>query len=145
MIAYEKAMNVFLETKEKYNALRENERKKIISYLSEKGFKTSCSGGKGISNYTNNGQLDKSYDLTNWKWVDATKGNIKYLISLQAFDRDTGSKNYHVLMDRIGICAFSKEVEKPDYFSLMKMTSLELPLVENDFDELFEIMNNMDV
>lgn len=145
MIAYEKDMNVFLETKEKYNSLREYERKKIISYLAEKGFKISYLGGTGRPNYTNNGQLDKSYDLTNWKWVDATKGNIKYFISLQAFDIDKRSKNYHVLMDRIGICAFSKEVKKPDYFSVMKMTSLELPLGEKHLDELLEIMNNMGI
>lgn len=145
MIAYEKDMNVFLETKEKYDSLREYEREKIIRYLSEKGFTVSYRGGKGLSNYTNGGQLEKSYDLTNWKWVNATKGNIKYFISLQAFDRDINSKNYHVLMDRIGICMFSKEVKKPDYFSHMQMTSLELPLRENDLDELLRIMNNMDI
>lgn len=144
MITYERDMNVFLEAKEKYNSLREYERKKIICYLSEKGFTISYLGGTGRPNYTNNRQLEKSYDLTNWKWVDAIRGNVKYFISLQPFDRDTSSKNYHVLMDRIGICAFSKEVKEPDYFSLMQMTSLELPLGEKDLDELLEIMNNME-
>lgn len=142
MIAYEKNMNIFLETKEKYNSLREYERKKIINYLSEKGFKVSYNGGNGRPNYTNGGKMKKSYDLTNWKWVDATKENIKYFISLQAFDMDTTSKNYHVLMDRIGICAFSNG-EKPDYFNLMETTSLELPLGEQDLDELLKKMINM--
>lgn len=131
------------DLKEKYNLLREYERKKIINYLCEKGFEISCNGGKGKPDYTNGGKLKKSYDLTNWKLVNATKGNIKYFISLQAFDRDTSSKNYHVLMDRIGICAFSKEVKNPDYFSLMQMTSLELPLEKKDLDELLKKMNNM--
>ena len=142
MINYEKDMNVFLEIKEKYNSLREYERNKIIKYLSEKGFEVSYNGGKGRLNYTNNGKLEKSYDLTNWKWVNATKENIKYFISLQAFDRDASSKNYHVLMDRIGICAFSNE-KKPDYFNLMETTSLELPLGEQDLDELLKKMINM--
>lgn len=145
MIDYEKDKKVFLETKEKYNSLREDEREKIINYLSEKGFEVSFRGGKGKPNYKNYGKLERSYDLTNWKWVDATKGNVKYFISLQAFDMDTSSKNYHILMDRIGICAFVNEVRNPDYFNHMNMTSLELPLGERHLDELLEIMNNMDI
>ncbi|WP_334074518.1 MULTISPECIES: hypothetical protein [Paenibacillus] len=141
----EKVNNVFLETKKKYNSLREDERKKIIRYLSERGFTATNRGGNGRPDYTNHRQLEKSYDLTNWKYIEATKGDIKYFISLQAFDRDIKTTNYHVLMDRIGICAFSKEVKKPDYFSLMQVTSLELPFGEKELDELLEIMNNINI
>lgn len=56
-----------METKEKYNWLRENERRKIISFMKEKGMKVSYQGGKGHFDYTNSGQLEKSYDLTNSK------------------------------------------------------------------------------
>ncbi len=143
MISDEKDKIAFLETKNKYNSLREAERKEIISYLSEKGFTATNRGGNGRPDYTNHGQLKKSYDLTNWKYVEAIKGDVKYFISLQAFDRDTETSNYHVLMDRIGICVFSKDVKKPDYFNLMQVTSIELPLGEKELDELLEIMNNI--
>ncbi|MDQ0112458.1 hypothetical protein [Paenibacillus harenae] len=151
MIDYEKDMNGFLKAKNEYESLREDERKGIKRYLSEKGFtvKTGGKEGRGSSAYTNSGKskMKRSYDLTNWKWVEATKGSITYFISLQAFDRDTGSTNYHVLFDRIGVCAFSKEakVNEKDYFNCMQVTSLELPLRENDLDELLIILNNMDI
>lgn len=131
---------LFMETKEKYNWLRENERRKIISFMKEKGMKVSYQGGKGHFDYTNSGQLEKSYDLTNWKWVEMKKENKKIFISLQAFDKDKGSKNYHVLMDRIGVCVYDVEEKNPNYFNLMRMTSLELPLSESDLNELWKIV-----
>lgn len=145
MIKFERNMDVFLETKEKYNSLREFERKKIITYLDQSGFKVSYLGGTGRPNYKNGGRLKKSYDLTNWKWIDAWKNDAKYFISLQAFDKDTSSNNFHVLMDRIGICKYFRENKKPDYFNLMQTTSLELPLDENDLAELIKIMNSMTI
>lgn len=145
MNEYEKNMYEFIEAKEKYNSLREYERKKILTYLSENGFKVSYMGGAGRSNYTNGGELEKSYNLTNWKWIDASKEESKYFISLQAFDKDKSSNNFHVLMDRIGICKFSKENNKPDYFSLMQTTSLELPLEKKDLAELIKIIDNMNI
>lgn len=134
---------LFMETKAKYNWLRETERKKIIAYFLEKGENVSYKGGNGNFDYTNSGKLEKSYDLTNWKWVEITKGNRKFFISLQAFDKDKGSKNYHVLMDRIGICMYGREEKNPNYFDLMKITSLELPLSESELDDLYEFVIKM--
>lgn len=64
----------------------------------------------------------------------------EYFISLQTFDRDKNSQNYHVLMDRIGICKYNKFINKPDYFNLMKLTSLELPLNDRDLEDLYELL-----
>lgn len=139
---FKREMNAFLEAKETYNAFREFERKKIINYLIEKGLKIQQNGGMGHSHYTNGGQLERSYDLTNWKWVSGSNGEKKFFISLQAFDKDRSSKNYHVLMDRIGICFYNMDEKKPDYFHIMKVTSLELPLNENDLEDLYGLIRN---
>ena len=137
---YKKEMSPFMEAKEKYNVLREFERKKIINFLLGKGLKVPQTGGMGYCCYTNGGTLERSYDLTNWKWITVKKEEVEYLISLQAFDQDKSSKNFHVLMDRIGICCYPKEEKKPDYFNLMKVTSLELTLDEKDLEELYKLL-----
>ena len=140
-----KELNAFTEAKEKYNALREFERKKIITYLKNKennNIKVAQTGGMGLSCYTNSGKhkLERSYDLTNWKWVSLRIGEKKILISLQAFDRDNGSGNYHVLMDRIGICVYPRTERRPNYYNLMEVTSLELPLNEKELGELYDLI-----
>ncbi|MGG4501641.1 hypothetical protein [Paenibacillus polymyxa] len=144
-----KHINDFLKAKKEYVSFREKERKRIKFYLTQNGYtvKTGSKEGKGSSSYTNNRKLEKSFDLTNWKWVEATKENVLYFISLQAFDRDTKNNNYHVLLDRIGVCAFpidATEIEK-DYFKCMEATSLELPLCENDLEELLKALEKMEV
>ncbi|MCP1135304.1 hypothetical protein NKT34_18550 [Paenibacillus polysaccharolyticus] len=149
MLDNSKYMNDFLEAKKEYVSFREKERKRIQFHLAQNGYTVEKGSreGKGVSNYTNGGRLDKKFDLTNWKWVEATKGNISYFISLQAFDRDAIHNNYHVLLDRIGICAFhldTKEIER-DYFKCMDDTSLDLPLSENDLKELLRLLEQLKI
>lgn len=137
---FEREMSSFSEAKERYNAYREYERKKIIAFLKHKGLQVSQAGVMGYPCYTNGGRLKRSYDFTNWKWVSVTIGNIKILISLQAFDKDKSSKSIHILMDRIGICSYSKSTS-PDHFNSMEVTSFELPLGLTDLESLYkEIM-----
>jgi hypothetical protein len=81
--------------------------------------------------------------LSNWKWIEAIKGENKFFVSLQAFDKDSNSQNYHVLMDRIGIFIFPKNCKKPDYLNLMQTTSLDLPLDEKDLEALIDFMDKM--
>lgn len=139
---YGKDMNAFLEVKTRYNAYREYERKKIISYLKMKGLKVARNGGMGIPFYTNGGKLNPSYDLTNWKWIVVSLDDKKALISLQAYDIDRRSKSVHVLMDRIGICAYSKLGREPEYLTEMRVTSYELPLGETELKGLYECVEN---
>lgn len=139
---YSREMSPFMEAKEIYTAMREFERKKIINYLREKGLKVSQSGGMGYPCYQNGKRLQRNYDLSNWKWVSVIGENKKYFISLQAFDQDKNSKNYHVLMDRIGFCSYPKTDKDPDLYGMMQVTSLELPLDETDLDRLYNIILN---
>ena len=134
--------NTFNIIKKAYAEMREIERKKILGFLNDKGLDmiNSSKSGKGSSNYTSSGKLEKSYDLSNWKWVEGIVGDKRFLVSLQAFDYDKSSRNIHVLMDRIGICKYDKNAKHPDFLNLMEVTSLELPLNEDDLEELYSVL-----
>ena len=116
------------------------ERIKIMDYLENRGLTIVRKSGNGGENYTNNGTLPKEYDLRNWIWVTGKYKDKGFLISLQAFDRDKESQNYHVLMDRIGICVYDKEQNKPNYFDIMEVTNLDLPLGKRDLNLLYNLI-----
>lgn len=126
--------------KETYRLLRMEERIKIMDYLENRGLTIVRKSGNGGENYTNNGTLPKEYDLRNWIWVTGKYKDKGFLISLQAFDRDKESQNYHVLMDRIGICVYDKEQNKPNYFDIMEVTNLDLPLGKRDLNMLYNLI-----
>ena len=131
---------LFKNVKETYRLLRMEERIKIMDYLENKGLTIVRKSGNGGENYTNNGTLPKEYDLRNWIWVTGKYKDKGFLISLQAFDRDKDSQNYHVLMDRIGICVYDKEQTKPNYFDIMEVTNLDLPLGKRDLNMLYNLI-----
>lgn len=131
---------LFKNVKETYRLLRMEERIKIMDYLENRGLTIVRKRGNGGENYTNNGTLPKEYDLRNWIWVTGKYKDKGFLISLQAFDRDKDSQNYHVLMDRIGICVYDKEQNKPNYFDIMEVTNLDLPLGKRDLNMLYNLI-----
>lgn len=131
---------LFKNVKETYRLLRMEERIKIMDYLENRGLTIVRKSGNGGENYTNNGTLPKEYDLRNWIWVTGKYKDKGFLISLQAFDRDKDSQNYHVLMDRIGICVYDKEQNKPNYFDIMEVTNLDLPLGKRDLNMLYNLI-----
>ena len=131
----------FAEVKKQYAKLRENERIKIIDFLKEKGYKASKRGGQGKprwdgDDYYTNGHSINPYDLSNWKWVKTSKNGLSYIISLQTFDRDQSSGNWHVLFDRISImCELpNKEVE---------LTKYDLPLDESELEGLVSRLDKL--
>lgn len=131
-------MTVFEKIKEAYVLARYEERQKIVKYL-EKHYEGSrikvvTRGGRGQRDYTSGGELSKkSYDLSNWMYVELRDKNKNplYLISLQPFEQDQGTGNYHVLMDRIGIYSYENG-NKNSIIPNMKITNYELPLSESD-------------
>ena len=153
-------MEHFNVIKKAYTEAREIERIKIINYLKkqtdENGnpiFKISAQGGKGVSKYGKN-KFNKSFDLSNWKWITATINNITVLISLQSFDLDENSHNIHILYDRIGLYFYDEsgkesvlEIEKDfktikvnDPFVKMLTTDFELPLSEKALADLSKLI-----
>ncbi len=129
-------MNTFNEIKQKYSECRDLQRKLIINHLKNKGFEVlNEKGGKGKTNYTSSNKLEIPYDLSNWKWIDVKKENINYLISLQAFDKDYNTGNYHVLMDRLGVYTYEKyDAEKA--FQNMVTLEIDLPIDDEKLNKL---------
>lgn len=72
-----------------------------------------------------------------------TKDNINFLISFQAFDKDSHSDNLYVLMDRIGIYAYTGEYSAIDAQTNMIVTNIDLPLSKDDMDELADIIDRL--
>ena len=129
----------FYEVKEKYEEAREEQRRQIVDCLKCKGYNVTCRGGKGLRNYTSGGNLIKPYDLSNWKWVEAKKGGVYYLVSLQVLDEDPVSGNMHVLMDRLGVCCYHKYDSKY-VLENVRTTDIDLPMDIHKFERLFEFM-----
>ena len=119
--------------KQVYTESREVERQKIADHFEKCGYKVKKCGlaGKGVKKYISGGQLNKPFDLSNWKWIEITKDGREFLVSLQPPDKDPSSKNHHVLMDRIGVC----------YNEHWIITDIDLPMDEKSLDALVEITN----
>lgn len=126
----------FVTCKKEYENARNFEKNKLMEFFKEEGVKVLNMGhGNGSKNYTSGGTLEVSYDLSNWKWVEIEKEEYKYLISLQAFDRDKKTGNIHVLMDRIGIYKY-KDYNAMETIEKMIVTDIELPLTEEKLHSL---------
>lgn len=92
--------------------------------------------------------MHPSFNLSNWKYIEAYKENHLHFISLQAFDVDPTSGNLHVLMDRLGIYKYAgcnlndrkKNYVAYDALTKMTVTDIELPLNDAKLDRLIEYM-----
>lgn len=96
---------MFEKIRRAYVDARAEQRKKIIKYLENnmgRSFIVREGEGCGRYDYTSKGKI-VPYDLTIWKYIEALDDDYYYFISLQAFDQDPKTGNYHALMDRIGI------------------------------------------
>lgn len=136
-------MNEFLSVKQKYNDLRELERKSIIDFLVKNKFivKSGYNSGNGLKNYTSGKKFTKPYDNSNWKWIEcSSKEGKNYIISLQSFEIDPNTNNHHVLMDRIGIYTY-KHYNASDAFTLMAITEIDLPMNDDKLIELLSTLN----
>ena len=123
----------FMQAKTKYRDARDEGRRKIINTLKKKGFKVKTKGpaGHGLPGYTSKKQI-KVYDLRNWMWVDASRQDVQVVVYMQSFDQDPGSKNFHVLFDRLSISVMRGAEE------INKLTEFDLPLSMEDLNVLVE-------
>ena len=158
-------LDKFENIKKAYKDCREDQRRKIIDSLAKKidangqalftkkngknysNDRYRYSGGSGRINYGKK-RLAPAYDLSNWKYIETRyKGNYVF-ISLQSFDIDpsSSSKNIHVLYDRIGLLfeepqflkVYPDEMKIKDSFIKMKTTNFELPLNDDEIDNLID-------
>lgn len=127
--AFEKSKNEYVECRRYQQIIIKNFLKR--TFENEDGFKIKCSSGR--KDYK--GGIPEG-GLTNWKWIELYKNGMYYFISLQPFDQDPNSGNYHVIYDRIGV--FSCSVEEKDDKKIaagMKLTNIALPI---DSEETLE-------
>ena len=132
----------FSEIKEMYNKVRTEEKNKIaLFFRNHKDFEVEKSAARqGRKEYSSKGRLGKKHDLSNWKWVCVKRNYVHFLISLQPFERDPYTGNLHVLMDRIGIYAYSGDYSPTDAKTKMMITNIELPIDSHKLDELARIL-----
>lgn len=139
----------FDEAKKQYAKCRGEQLRIIINYLEETASFTVSpkKGGQGCSDYgvrSRIPRLSKAYDLSNWKYIDCEKEGRKILLSLQAFDQDPHSGNYHVLIDRIGIYIYPLGSYKTaDAIERMLSTDIDLPMDTDKLEKLADILNKI--
>lgn len=148
----EKETEEFVQAKEKYAACRKAQLKLIIDYLESIGFTVRPQkGGYGVTTYGTRGKQPRfsiAYNLSNWMYIDAEKSGKSFMISLQPFDLDPNprSKNYHVLMDRIGIYIYApdnKSKRTADAIVRMLSTDIDLPIDETKLKKLGCLLNKI--
>lgn len=132
----------FSKIKDMYNKARGIEGSKISKYFREHtDFEVGKSAVKqGKKGYSSGSRFHEKYDLRNWKWVCVKRNNVNFFISLQSFERDPKTGNLHILMDRIGIYAYTGKYSPIDAQTKMMVTELELPMDDDKLKELEEIL-----
>lgn len=138
----------FNDIRKAYIDARAEERANLIKLLRENNYTVVTGGraGQGSKDYSGGGKLDPPHDLRHHKWIDAQKGRIKFLISLNPYEIDTGSANPHHLYDRIGVQAYLGNNTETDIRTAMIITKWSLPLtqeVEEEFIDYLERLSNM--
>ena len=136
------ANDEFMQIRQRYKELRLEQRKIIIEHLEKAGFTVQGkNGGRGIRDYTSGRRFQIPYDLSNWLWINVEKYGRMALISLQSFDQDPNSKNYHVLMDRIGIFIYNGDTSPCKSYEKMEAQDIDLPMDEKKLGKLIEVLN----
>lgn len=132
----------FLNSKKMYDKARTYDRNEIARYLrNSKIFEVERSAARqGTDKYSSGGRLHNKYDLSDWKWVCVKRNNVHFFISLQSFERDPKTGNLHVLMDRIGIYAYTGDYSPIDAQTKMMVTEIELPMDKEKLKKLEEIL-----
>lgn len=135
----------FLEIKKRYIEARTEERNTISRFFRKQDdFEMDDPAARaGKENYNSGKRLMKEYNLSNWQWVSVKRNDVHFLISLQTFDRDPKTGNFHILMDRIGIYAYGGNYSPIDVQTQMLITNIELPLDENKLIELGQILRDL--
>ena len=131
----------FLKVRQCYRELRREQRQLIAGYLERQGFAVAKNGGRGIRNYTSGRRFEVPYDLSDWLWIDVEKNGKRAMVSLQSFDRDPASKNYHVLTDRLGIFLYDGARTARESYYRMETLDVDLPMDDGKLAVLADVLN----
>ncbi|MGL5896508.1 MAG: hypothetical protein ACRCZN_05940 [Lactococcus lactis] len=101
-------MPSFSNAKTAYKEARNEEKKILIDVLNHRGYTANNRGGRGFLKYTNNSTI-KTYDFTNWMWINGRKTliisnnpvDLMVTVYFQSPNYDNRTKNKHILFDRL--------------------------------------------
>ena len=135
----------FNRIRDEYINARRDERAIFIDYLKSDGYivKTKGTAGSGHDDYSGGGKLNPPHDLRHHKWIDAEKGRVKFLISLNPYEVDNSSANPHHLYDRIGIQAYLHDNSETDIRTAMIITEWSLPITDEVWEKLKIFMSKI--
>lgn len=150
-------MPSFSSAKTTYKEARNVEKKKLIDILTLRGYTANNRGGRGFLKYTNNSTI-KTYDFTNWMWLNGRKKRIisnnpvdlTLTVYFQSPNYDNRTKNKHILFDRLCYSislkgksklinsVINKVINSKDFF----LTSYDLPLKKSEYNLLVDDIEN---
>lgn len=135
----------FNDIREKYITARAEQRNTIVSLLMANGYivMTRGTAGSGRKNYSGAGKYNPPHDLRHHKWVEASKGGVNFLISLNPYEVDSNSGNPHHLYDRIGVQAYLGKNDETDIRTAMIITEWSLPINDNNGKALISFMEKL--
>lgn len=130
----------FNTVREVYKNLRMLELYKIKEYLED----------SPNINVTETKIYQGKFGCDNWLGLDVVINDERaFFISLQSFGKNENNKNKYVVMDKIGIYKYPKDIlenhlkngeklETLDALDKMTLTDIELPMNENNLKQLVE-------
>ena len=134
----------FTNAKEAYSKLRKEQAELIVSYLRKKVDSETCIV-KDSDIFHQNPNDDNQIELAGkleFHWIKVPKGKGGFIISLQAYDQDPNSGNYHWLLDRIGIYKYDEDTV--GCVDTKGTTAINLPMDDEKFGRLTGIINSAD-
>ena len=131
-LTFEKIRQIYAQKRrDQKNLLSQHMRNNI------KDYGITVSGSQGIGDYTSGRRFSVPYDLSNWQWVNIKRnGRNMIMISLQTFEQDKATKNYHVLMDRLGIFVYGNAKDPRESYREMIPLDIDLPMTDEKLETL---------
>lgn len=130
----------FQTIRDEYDCARIEQLKKIVSELRKNGYEAELAQGK--SDYTASHTME-AYNHSLWRYINATKNNRNYLVTIQPFHIDPADMRLTTLNDRIGVYAYRKKYDNGDAVKQMKITDIDLPMDEEKLHELIIFLENL--
>ena len=135
----------FTDAKDAYKRARKEQKDKI-----KEKFEDMKKSGDNSFGFVVKEVNDRSYPDNNWFGIDVTieknGKKKKYHIALQAYDKDQGSDNIHVLMDRLGIYEYddNSDLSFDKIKDKMINANVDLPMNPYKYDLLFKEISNLE-
>ena len=132
----------FITIREEYTSKREEQAYIILNYFKEHDEYRNVrflENADVFLSYSCDEVMEKCKAIKFW-WINVSNDDDDFIISLQVFDQDPNSTNYHWLLDRIGIYKYDKTFKgciNPQGI----ITGISLPIDDVKLERLTKIIN----